>query len=234
VAVLIKTRRDGGVSLRLYFRCWPCSCLSSRLRGGGSCSFDPLFHAALLFFGTDRNLRACTAGGRNAAITDTNSGQSLTINISERWSSKIYSFSDVQAAGKRVRRLALCFSRLIDFSRSRVFIPWIIYADNFVPISSRVAPSVWLLRSLSQVWCFRIIASCQEPIIYRWPVQIKDLRFDASSVKWSLSICHAKKRTHKIGFINYNIYTCVLYVCWVQQIFRRLSNKFIDIHVGFL
>lgn len=73
--------------------------------------------------------------GRNAAITDTNSRQSLTINISDRWSSKIYSFTDPQAAGKRVRRLALCFSRLIDFSRSRVFMPWIIYADNFVPIS---------------------------------------------------------------------------------------------------
>lgn len=197
MAVLIKTRRDGGASLRLYFRCWPCSCLSSRLRGGGSCSFDPLFHAALLFFGTDRNLRASTAGG------ETLPSPILTVgNLSRSTSAtggllKIYTFSDARAAGKRAWSLALCFSRLIDFSRSGVFMPWIIYADNFVPISSRVAPSIWLLRSLSQVWCFRIIAPFQEPIIYRWPVQIKDLRFDASPAEWSLSICHAKeRRTH--------------------------------------
>lgn len=208
MAVLIKTRRDGGASLRLYFRCWPCSCLSSRLRGGGSCSFDPLFHAALLFFGTDRNLRSSTARGETPPSPIPPVGNLSRSTSATGGLLKSYSFSDAQAARKRAGRLALCFSRLIDFSHSRVFMAWIIYADNFVPIFPRVAPSVWLLRSLSQVWCFRII----EPIIYRWPVQIKDLQFDASPAEWSLSICHAtEERTLKIEFIKLYLYMSYTY-----------------------
>jgi len=100
----------------------------------GSRSFDPAFRAALLFSGTDRNLRAANAragGGRNAAIANVNSaaGNFPMTNISvgaidlarepRDLPVRGYPFPERSLVGKRAapRRRRSVFLPFIDFCR---------------------------------------------------------------------------------------------------------------------
>lgn len=119
----------------------PVSCLSSRLRGreGGWVSFlrsPVLLCPSFLWYWPQPPCFQCWR--RNAAITNTDSSCSscLTINVNGLLKS-IRSRMSIQTVPvrKMVQRLALSVFLAIDFSRFHVFMPWIIYADNFVPIS---------------------------------------------------------------------------------------------------